>query len=485
MKLLTRLEKSFSFWFLLIISVVFFLLRLPSLFEPYWYGDEGIYQAVGMLIRSGESLYSGAWDNKPPLLLLFYALFNSDQFIIRGISLIFGLISIWFFYFLAKKLFPVSKSAVIIPTIIYVLVFGTRLIEGNIANSENFMILPILAAVYLIFSAEMLKKSRELLVYFSSGILMSIAFLIKIVAVFDFMAVGYFLLISPQKSLREKFTKQIIPFTLGFSIPVLITFTYFFFTDHFKDFLNAMLLSNVGYVGKENALIIPQGFLYFKSIILAGFLLVAFQIRDKINKHALFILIWFGFSLFDAFFSQRPYTHYLIMLLPSFCLMIGAIIQYQKERLALFTVLVLGFLSVAFIFDFKGEIVKYYSNFIDFTLNKKDITSYQSFFDRNTPRDYELARYIRANTGPNDTVFIWGDNAMVYKLADKTPLLRYTVAYHITNFPPGVKNMKDAIEEKKPKFIILIPNDSKFPLSLNNYNEKINIRGAQIYEKIF
>ena len=71
MKLLARLEKSHSFWFLLIISSLFFLLRLPSLFEPYWYGDEGIYQAVAMLVNNGAHLYSGAWENKPPLLISY------------------------------------------------------------------------------------------------------------------------------------------------------------------------------------------------------------------------------------------------------------------------------------------------------------------------------------------------------------------------------------------------------------------------------
>jgi len=126
MKYIDSLEKSKSFWFLIFISVIFFLLRLPSLFEPYWYGDEGIYQAVAILINNGEKLYSGAWENKPPLLLAIYAFFNSDQFILRSLSLIFGLISVWFFFLIAKKLFPLSKYAAIISTSIYVLLFGTR-----------------------------------------------------------------------------------------------------------------------------------------------------------------------------------------------------------------------------------------------------------------------------------------------------------------------------------------------------------------------
>ena len=88
MKILKRLEKSKSFWFLLGISFLFFLLRLPSLIEPNWYGDEGIYQIIGKAMGSGRILYSQIWDNKPPLLYITYALFNGEQFQVRIFSLI-------------------------------------------------------------------------------------------------------------------------------------------------------------------------------------------------------------------------------------------------------------------------------------------------------------------------------------------------------------------------------------------------------------
>ena len=55
MKILAKLEKSLDCWFLIIISVVFFFLRFPSLFEPNWYGDEGIYQALGLAMNSRKT----------------------------------------------------------------------------------------------------------------------------------------------------------------------------------------------------------------------------------------------------------------------------------------------------------------------------------------------------------------------------------------------------------------------------------------------
>src|SRR5581483_9942049 len=98
MKLLRRLEKSRDFWYLVIASICFFGLRFPSLFEPNWYGDEGIYQTIGMAMNRGRILYSQIWDNKPPLLYVFYALLHSDQFFIRLASIIFGILSIIVLY---------------------------------------------------------------------------------------------------------------------------------------------------------------------------------------------------------------------------------------------------------------------------------------------------------------------------------------------------------------------------------------------------
>src|SRR3989344_4662627 len=91
--------------FLGVIGSLFALLRFPSIFEPYWYGDEGVYQVIGMALRQGRVLYSEIWDNKPPILYLIYGVFNGDQFYVRLFSLIIGVLSVVIFYLLTTKLF--------------------------------------------------------------------------------------------------------------------------------------------------------------------------------------------------------------------------------------------------------------------------------------------------------------------------------------------------------------------------------------------
>src|ERR1035437_4442220 len=166
MKILAKLEKGKDIWLLIIASLVFFFLRFPSLFEPNWYGDEGIYQTLGIAIRAGRILYRDIFDNKPPLLYLLYSLVNSDQFMIRLLSLVFGLLSVIVFYYLCKKLFTNIKTS-FIATIIFAILFGLPLIEGNIANAEHFMLLLNISAGFLVLksldSKIMNHKSRILL----------------------------------------------------------------------------------------------------------------------------------------------------------------------------------------------------------------------------------------------------------------------------------------------------------------------------------
>ncbi len=136
-------------------------------------------------------------------------------------------------------------------------------------------------------------------------------------------------------------------------------------------------------------------------------------------------------------------------------------------------------------FGFYTKTIFYYQNFISFLLAQKSVYSYQRFFDKNTPSDYDLAGYINLHSKPSDNIFIWGNNAQVYKLTEKLPPGRYTVAYHITNYTDGFENTKNGLLVSNPKFIIVMPNAPSYPFYLSNYFLKINLNCIEIYEKFY
>lgn len=504
MKVLEKLEKSKNFWFLLGIGLIFFILRFPSLFEPAWYGDEGVYQALGSAMTNGRLLYQDIWDNKPPFLYVLYAIFGSDQFWIRFVSILFGFLSVVVFFHLSKKIFKTSKS-VIISTCFFALLFGLPIIEGNIANAENFMILPILLSALLLVSLAVKKElidkksqRKNLLIVFLSGFLLGVAFLFKIVALFDFLAFLFFLFFLDQNiliHLRKKNyqayeVKKLFFYVLGFlSLPAL-TAIFFLLKGAFIPFVDATFFSNIGYVGYGNKffignnIIIPQGLLIFKSLLLLSLSYIIFMKRKVLGIGGTFALLWFSFSLFNAFFSQRPYTHYLLVLLPSFAILVGVVWESKKFKNFYLASLLISLLLIVTNFSFYLKIIPYYGNFLSFITGNKTVSQYQRFFDRITPLDYELASFVRFNTRTSDYIYTWGNNAQLYKLSNKLPPGKYTVAYHVTSTKNGLKETARDLDLKKPKYIIIMPYMKYFPFQLTGYRERVIIEQAQVYERI-
>lgn len=149
-------HKEKSCWFLLCIGFLFILLRLPSLIEPNWYGDEAIYQVIGQAMRNGDVLYRDVWDNKPPLLYVFYAIFNGDIFYLKLLSLLAGVGSVIVFFFVAKRL--LQGKGIYVATSVFAVLFALPIVEGNIANAENFILFPTLLSLLLLLSYIKSKK---------------------------------------------------------------------------------------------------------------------------------------------------------------------------------------------------------------------------------------------------------------------------------------------------------------------------------------
>lgn len=463
------------------------------MFEPYWYGDEGIYQALGLGIDNGRILYRDIFDNKPPLLYILYSLFDSDQFLLRLSSLIFGIFSIVLFFKLAQKLLN-NKRGVYFSTFFFAIIFGLPIIEGNIANAENFMLLfNILAGIFILKAVENENTAKKIKLLFLSGTILSVSFLFKIVGIFDFAAFFFFLFFYGfSKNFKDIFNlkiilnqlKNLLPLITAFVIPIILVSLYFIFNDSFSYFLKGSFFNNIGYIGYGNKFIIPQGLLLFKLFLLSLGLLFVFWKKDVLGKERVFIYLWFFFSLFNAFFSQRPYTHYVLVILPSFCLFLGLLLQKSKFLKLDFLIFIVSTFFLVTQFSYYIKTAFYYQNFVQFISGQKSVYDYHRFFDRNTPNDYEIAGYINSHLGKSDNLFIWGNNAQVYKLTNKLPPGRYTVAYHITNYEDGHKNTEEGLVEKNPKMIVIMPNVSIYPFSLLGYAQKININGISIYEKI-
>ncbi|HEX8965272.1 MAG TPA: hypothetical protein VF820_02480, partial [Patescibacteria group bacterium] len=360
--------------------------------------------------------------------------------------------------------------------------------EGNIANAENFMILPILAAAFLVW--KYLEKNSIVLL-FLAGLLLGTSFLFKVVAVFDFGAFFLFIFFVQYKNFKN-ILKQIIPlflFGISFTIPIFATLFFFYSQGILKIALQSMFFSNIGYVGWGNTFIIPQGLLIVKLFILAAFSLIIFLKRKKLSLTNIFIPLWFAFSLFSAYFSQRPYTHYVLVLLSSSCLLLGLCFIAKKLQLLLSTIAIIIFAFIFVTFELYNNLPRsfytYYANFVSYIVGQKSTQEYYAFFDKVTPRDYTLADFINLHKRSGDQIFVWGNSGQVYKLTNTLPIGKYIVAYHITSTPQIFDSEKALLEKTRPRFVIILPNQSDIPFSLRGYKALFFIENASIYAKVF
>jgi 4-amino-4-deoxy-L-arabinose transferase-like glycosyltransferase len=473
----------YKYWICL--GLLFLILRLPSLFEPYWYGDEGIYLTLGQGIRKGLLLYSQIHDNKPPTLYYLAAISQT----VFGFRLLLGLVmipTIFFFYKLALHFFD-SKFAKI-STFIFLILTSIPCLEGNIANAEVFMLLPTILGILYFLTA------KKKISYLASGLFLGLAFSIKIPVFIEVLFLVVWFVLSNISKIKQHFWSlflKLILFGAGFLTPILIYLVYFSIHNVFWQFLNSALLQNFSYLsswatGTQTAPA-SSGGLMTRLLLLIIFWVIVYLLQFKkiISQKTSFLFFWFGATIFGVLLSTRPYPHYLIQALPPFCLIIPLLLKSKIDFKKIFTLIVffISFLIIKKYQFYFYPTLKYYSNFYSF----QSTASYYQFFGDQTNNNYQIASYIKKNTTPTDRIFVWGDEPYLYALSDRLPVGRYTVAYHIVDFN-GYQETIDAIKAHSPKFVVYYPMSNRsFPdldYLLNRYYFLDKIFGSVlVFEK--
>lgn len=453
---------------LIIILVLVTVLRIPSLFEPNHYADEDIYLTLGQGLNKGLIFYRDIHDNKPPFLYLTAAIAgNITNF--KLILLIWNSISIVLVYFLAQKIFSSSKIFNLI-TLFFAIFTTIPLLEGNFANGEIFMIMPVIAAVLVLFS----KKPN----FFLAGSLFSIGFLFKVPIIFEFLGILFWFTFYQSKNIlsgiKKLFSKDSLILIGGFIFPIFCTLVYYFIVGAGSVYLKAAFFQNVGYLSSwENRLPFYQSGIFYRGVILLIFFAFIYFSRQKSNFNFGFISLWFLSALFGALLSGRPYPHYLVEIILPTCLVIFNLFSKQKiySKIVSSLLLIILIFSIFYYKFWHYKTFNYYQNFIKYQLNLIDKNQYLSFFGDSVINNQKISDYIKKATNPNDRIFVWGTEPAIYVLSDRLPVGKYIVAYHISDFN-GFDETIDQLKIRLPKFIVYYPDQVPFPkldLFIKNY----------------
>ena len=392
------------------------LLRVPSFFEPYYYGDEMIYLTLGQGIRRGVPLYSGLHDNKPPVLYLIAALAGSLVWF-KVFLAIASLISIILFAKIVKK-----KAA----TVIFALLTTLPLLEGNTANAENFMMVFSLGAIYIL-----LTKKLDIKNLIFSGVLLGISFLTKVPALFDLPIVIIFWVITTQinKESLIKIIKNSFYIVLGFLVPITLSLGWYLAIGNAGDYIKAAFMQNVGYVSSWRPGDVQKSFLVRNAPLLTRFLIaflgiiITFLFRKKLSKPFILATIWLALSLFAVTISERPYPHYLLQSVAPIAILLGILFTRKtvEQSLVVIPLLIAFFVPVYYRFWYYPTAL-YYFRFIKYSSGIIDKEKYLSGYSKYTPRNYQIANFLVNSSYKNEKVFVWGpDSPTIYALSRRVP----------------------------------------------------------------
>jgi hypothetical protein len=474
-------------WVVLIIAITF-ILRIPSFFEPYYYGDEMIYLNLGEAIKRGMVLYRDIHDNKPPLLYLLAAV-AGNVFWFRAILAGWMAVTTVLFWRLSTALFPKNQLTVKVAVSVFALLTTIPLLEGQIANAEIFMIGPTIAAFYIL-----LTKKLTPVTLLSAGVLFSISTLFKVPSFFDMGAIVFVWIFALKFKKKDIFStsKNVFLLSVGFLAPIVATFIWYYARGAGHEYLVAAFLQNVGYLSSfrpddvVDPFLVRNAPLLTRGAVLLISLSVMYIFRKKLSKQFLFATAWILFGLFAATLSERPYPHYMIQLVPAASLLIGmlAAVQSLEQSLAIIPLFLVLLAVVRFQFWYYPSL-PYYQRFVEFISGQTTKEAYFNKFDPNTSRNYDIAEYLSTSSKRDDKVFVWGDSPGIYALAKRLPPIKYVATYHIIDFS-SQKDVVFGLSQQKPEFVVVLPNSPEFPLLYtylkDGYFQIEKIEGAKIWK---
>jgi hypothetical protein len=311
--------------------------------------------------------------------------------------------------------------------------------------------------------------------YVLAGVFGALSFLLKPPGLVEMGALGFHILMT--NSHRFKALKQLAG---GFMLPIAMVSIYFLLAGGFSSFITEAFINNVLYTGSWQLITDPTVWMGIKLTGLVVFTVYVWQNKKSYTTNELLLYLWLVFSLFGVTLSNRPYLHYLIQLVVPLTLFISGIAHKKYWTLAALTIgiMYIFFGYVQFHLDLNTirYPLAYYQNFKDPT-----------FFDsKNVPVTYELADYLQKYTDPQEKVFIWSDNSLIYALSKRSPATPFITAYHISGNTARENQVIAELQRNNTRVIIVTkPVVHEFPALIElielRYNKKVSNEQYDIY----
>jgi Dolichyl-phosphate-mannose-protein mannosyltransferase len=341
------------------------LVGWPSLAYPLG-RDNGIFAYTGWAMLRGQVPYINFWEHKTPLIFFIYAaimkLFGATEAGVRIGDLVYTLLVIPFLYLLVDNLF--GRRAATFAALTWA-VFHTAvntLYFWSGAESETFMVLPIILATYCYRRAEQQDAHRALGANRSSplqgsqggrgelrfaatpqpyhtrwgwmvatGFFAGVAVMIKVTAVVGLSGLALYALLDGQRGSAwwawAGATLRRLGLTLlGFALALVPFVLYFVANRALAEAIDVSIIANFFYGGAGNSLTVAGGDLLGRIgadliglrfyYVLPAIALIYIVVRER-SRAALLVALWLAATFGMTWIQGRlwPY-HYIGTLVP-------------------------------------------------------------------------------------------------------------------------------------------------------------------------
>jgi hypothetical protein len=468
-----------QFWPCLILVLLTVALRAPLLGIPFE-RDEGEYAYIGWRLEHHELPYRDWVDQKPPAIFWIYrlafALPMDPVRAVHAMAMLFAAASACALFMLARRFMGLWQA--FIAALLFTFLSADPLLYGTEANTEMFMLLPLILSVLAFFPAVLATEPRRKMLFaVLAGVFIGIATAFKQVG-----AVQWPLLVLACPLFAHGKKIQALFFAawsaLGIAVVWSVIALYFAAHHAWNDFVYNVFTHNLDYVqgvSGSRRMIYLVGTL--KSLVtdelpvwIAGFIGLAWLFFSGRWKGGVFLVLWLAASAAGVSASGYFFPHYFQQLLPVLCLAAALGVE-ALDRLALLKSISALLRRTLLVFVLTVLVVVVFWPFLFYY-------SLAETVDRIYPGSHFAEKQLLGErlaqvTRPNDRVFIFGAETEILFYAQRVSATRYIFLFPLYGPYADAKARQmataDEVSKNAPAAALYLPNQLFFAPGTEQY----------------
>ena len=431
--------------------------------------DEGEYAYTGQLILQGIPPYQLAYSMKLPGTAAAYSLIlatlgQTPSAVHVGL-IFFNTATALLIFFLATRLFGLLAGAAACAS--YALMSANPTELGLAAHASHFVVLPAIAGILLLVDAI---ESNRTWLFFSSGLLLGLAFIMKQAGIVFLIFGGAYLLQAKLRSpdRRKGLASSLGALALGGALPFAVTCLLMLKAGVFQKFWFWTFTQSSQYASRVTP---SEGLALFKLMIpgvvgpvfliwaTAGVGLTTFLWCSRARSHGTFTGLFLLFSMLAVCPGLYFREHYFILMLPAVSLLAGLAVSCATDKLsvwkrsrALSAIPVVLFLA-AFAYSI------YFQREIFFKMTP--LEACRSLYGANPfPEALDIARLVKSQTPKGSPLAIVGSEPEIYFYSGRPSATGYIYTYALMEpqkYAPIMQSeMIAEIEKARPELLIYV-----------------------------